>query len=422
MSDITKVLSIMGFSKQEQQSVTSVVGTLRRVLSMKRKALEENGNISPTAIKELMLFKDWYIEWKEITKTKPEAIEEAFTETIWENYLLEISIDEKLKLQKEEIKTPKEAQESKSSPTTEGLNVSYKVETKDIPKLPAGKALKGKIFDDWHTTFHTKMCQARIEDIMEPGYTPPKPKENGYQSFRTKDAYLKNHLLSATIGSNAISFLNANRLGGLEMYRELLGIYQGTEYKEDKAINAVLTFEKLHFDRNTKHSPEKFLAQINECLKRMEVTDAEGKIEKPVSDLLLPSLFRAKVDHPSNDQWKALSEANRDDWKTVQMTFLREAERKFGATHDKSDRFRSANQQVLDNNRNSLTVEERKTYQKCCNKGTNVPPRIWNKLTKPEKDLLIKAKRNKKRSTSGRNDGGLGTQYSVNHQSTQLSP
>ena len=91
MSDITKVLSIMGFSKQEQQLVTSVVGTLRRVLSMKRKALKENENISPTAIEELMLFKDWYVEWKEITKTKPEAIE--VTDTIWENYLLEISID-----------------------------------------------------------------------------------------------------------------------------------------------------------------------------------------------------------------------------------------------------------------------------------------------------------------------------------------
>ena len=93
MLDITKALTIMGFSKQEQQSVTSVVRTLQRVLSMKRKALEENGNISPTAIKELMLFKDWYVEWKEVTKTKPKAIEEAFTETIWENYLLEISID-----------------------------------------------------------------------------------------------------------------------------------------------------------------------------------------------------------------------------------------------------------------------------------------------------------------------------------------
>ena len=82
MSDITKVLTIMGFSKQEQQPVTSVVGALQRVLSMKRRAPKENRNISPMAIEELMLFKDWYVEWKELTKTKPEAIEEAFTEFV----------------------------------------------------------------------------------------------------------------------------------------------------------------------------------------------------------------------------------------------------------------------------------------------------------------------------------------------------
>ena len=116
------------------------------------------------------------------------------------------------------------------------------------------------------------MCQARINNIMEPGYVPPKPKENGYQTFKMKDAYLKKHLLLATIGSNTISFVNANRLGGLEMYKELLAIYQGTEYKGDKAINAVLTFKKLHFDRNTKRSPEKFLAQISICLKPVSYT------------------------------------------------------------------------------------------------------------------------------------------------------
>ena len=47
-----------------------------------------------------------------------------------------------------------------------GLNISYKVETKDIPKLPAEKSLQGKIFDNWHASFYTKMCQANIEDIM----------------------------------------------------------------------------------------------------------------------------------------------------------------------------------------------------------------------------------------------------------------
>eukprot|EP00957_Ditylum_brightwellii_P008942 676750-Ditylum_brightwellii.AAC.1 len=52
-----------------------------------------------------------------------------------------------------------------------GLNVSYKVETRDIPKLPPYKSLKGKIFDNWHSYFYVKMCQAKLGDMLAEGYT-----------------------------------------------------------------------------------------------------------------------------------------------------------------------------------------------------------------------------------------------------------
>ena len=106
-----------------------------------------------------------------------------------------------------------------------GLNISYKVETKDIPKLPAEKSLRGKIFDDWHTSFYTKMCQANINDIMQKDYKVPNEKDMECQHYKTKAAYLKNHLLSATIGSHAISFIDARCINGLEMYKKLLEIY-----------------------------------------------------------------------------------------------------------------------------------------------------------------------------------------------------
>eukprot|EP00957_Ditylum_brightwellii_P172269 13114752-Ditylum_brightwellii.AAC.1 len=41
------------------------------------------------------------------------------------------------------------------------INVSYKVEIQEIPKLPANKSLKEKIFDEWYGNFHVKMCQAK---------------------------------------------------------------------------------------------------------------------------------------------------------------------------------------------------------------------------------------------------------------------
>eukprot|EP00957_Ditylum_brightwellii_P003288 249666-Ditylum_brightwellii.AAC.1 len=59
----------------------------------------------------------------------------------------------------EEDKPPATAKTTKSK--DDGINVSYKVETKEIPKLPANKLLKEKIFDKWHGNFYVKMCQAK---------------------------------------------------------------------------------------------------------------------------------------------------------------------------------------------------------------------------------------------------------------------
>ena len=47
--------------------------------------------------------------------------------------------------EEEEAKPPAAAKTTKTK--DDGINVSYKVETKEIPKLPANKSPKGKIFD-----------------------------------------------------------------------------------------------------------------------------------------------------------------------------------------------------------------------------------------------------------------------------------
>eukprot|EP00957_Ditylum_brightwellii_P162065 12338492-Ditylum_brightwellii.AAC.1 len=67
-----------------------------------------------------------------------------------------------------QVKEEEEAEEAKphaAAKTTitkiDGITVSYKVETKKIPKLPANKSLKGSIFDEWHGIFYVKMCQAK---------------------------------------------------------------------------------------------------------------------------------------------------------------------------------------------------------------------------------------------------------------------
>eukprot|EP00957_Ditylum_brightwellii_P064843 4919350-Ditylum_brightwellii.AAC.1 len=131
---------------------------------------------------------------------------------------------------------------------------------------------------------------------------------------------------------------------------------------------------------------------------------------------MLPSLLRAKVDHASFNTWKSLSEKDREDWPTIQVSFLRATEKNFTANHDTSSKFRSANQRS--DGRKNLTDKEKKLFKEACEKGEGVPGSIWHKLTGKEKSELSKAKREKK----AQNDGGLGSQYSVNQQMTSLPP
>lgn len=131
---------------------------------------------------------------------------------------------------------------------------------------------------------------------------------------------MKNHLLTAITSSTAMSFVNTQTMDGLEMCYKLLDIFQGQKHEQDKAVNASEVFEKLKFNQATRDSPEMFLASVNECLKRMEVDDGKGGVTRPTSDMLLPSVFRAKINHPAFETWKALSETNEEDWETVQVS------------------------------------------------------------------------------------------------------
>jgi hypothetical protein len=67
----------------------------------------------------------------------------------------------------------------------------------------------------------------------------PQEDNDGYKEYKLKDNFLKNHLLTATIQSNAFSFINAKIMSGLDMYNKLLDIYQGKAHKEDRVVIAV---------------------------------------------------------------------------------------------------------------------------------------------------------------------------------------
>lgn len=412
---LAKVLTVMGYEGKEAEEATKAIGSLRRVMMIKRKTLLEDAKLEPGIVDEIMCFKDWYMSWRE-TGGSDLLIEESFTEEVWESFIMQKYNDEKEKqeaLKKEARKGGKEKQGSTTSQVdfaakeenNKGLNVSYRVETKEIPKLPPNKSLKGKIFDDWHSSFCVKMCRAKLNDLLAEGFIVPDKNEAGYDEYKLKDDFLKNHLLTATLESNASSFIDVRIMTGLQMYTKLLSVFQGQEYEEDKAVNAAAEFERLKFHRNSRYSPETFLARVNETLKQMEVDDGMGGTTKPVSNALLPSLFRAKIDHPTFDTWKSLSEKTKESWDDIQVSFLRVAEQKFRCIHDTSTKFRSAIQR---SSNTQLNQKDRKAFEKACNEGKGVHPRIWQQLSNEERNKLKKARETKKQRDEKSSDGGLG--------------
>ena len=61
------------------------------------------------------------------------------------------------------------------------------------------------------------MCQAKLNDILATEYISPDEFKDGYDNYKMKYYFLKNHLLTATLESNASSFINFKTMTGLEM-------------------------------------------------------------------------------------------------------------------------------------------------------------------------------------------------------------
>ena len=161
---LDKILTEMGYEEDEKYAVKEIVVTLRRMKTITKEALKESGKLSAGIVDELMVLQEWYEEWSSSMTTASQPIEDVFTETLWDEYLMKRA-DKKKKsgnIIKQEASDP----HAKTVSNSDALNVSYKVETKEIPKLPANKTLKGKIFDDWVSIFYVKMCQAKVYDIL----------------------------------------------------------------------------------------------------------------------------------------------------------------------------------------------------------------------------------------------------------------
>eukprot|EP00957_Ditylum_brightwellii_P171028 13019446-Ditylum_brightwellii.AAC.1 len=140
----------------------------------------------------------------------------------------------------------------------------------------------------------------------------------------------------------------------------------------------------------------------------MEVDDGAGGTMKSISDALLPSMYWAKVDHPTFETWKSLLEKIRENWSEVQVSFLRTAEQKFKGFHNSSTNFRIVNQR---SGASTPSQKEKNKFKRACKQEKGVSNPTWRKLTDNERDTLRKARLEKKSK-----DRGLGVQYSTQQQ------
>ena len=405
-----KMLDTVGFNADQKSEIITAIPTARLLVGATEKVLQ-NSNIPPIYIAEIMGMRAWYLEWVQNGREGSENFDEVFTIEKYEdfNVLRQLALEEKAE-DRAAAGRDDESKFSLSSERKKSDTYSLKIESKDVPKLPKGQVtLKGKVFDDWCIAFKVKMEHAGIGDLLEANFNPPDELEEDdvVEEFERKEKYLKSHLTNATLGTNAYDFIDNKRQSGLEMWKELLTIFQGDDHEADDAVTAAALLEGMSFTKHTRMAPEAFLSKFCGYLKRMETVDEKGTVIPAMNKALIPNIFRSKIKHPAFTQWSGLSQKSKDDWDTMKTSFLREAEQmksEFRKSGDTTDRFRTHNQQ--------MTAPQ---IQSAIDKGGYLPGPVFRKLTKEQKTLLFKNKEKRKNDKkNGNNQGTLPSQYAAN--------
>mmetsp|Transcript_2398 Transcript_2398/g.3331 ORF Transcript_2398/g.3331 Transcript_2398/m.3331 type:complete len:282 (-) Transcript_2398:191-1036(-) len=88
MAELAEILGMMEYTQGEIDSVLNCIGSLRRVLTLRRETLESDIHITPGMVDELMLLKEWYIQWRGTEASKNTSVTEVFTIETWDKFIL----------------------------------------------------------------------------------------------------------------------------------------------------------------------------------------------------------------------------------------------------------------------------------------------------------------------------------------------
>eukprot|EP00957_Ditylum_brightwellii_P161567 12301335-Ditylum_brightwellii.AAC.1 len=85
---LAKVLAVMGYEEDEIKIVKRAIGSMRRIMMIKKETLLANSEILLGMMDELLCFKRWYMQWR-MTGGRDNLIEDVFTEDVWDNFVME---------------------------------------------------------------------------------------------------------------------------------------------------------------------------------------------------------------------------------------------------------------------------------------------------------------------------------------------
>ena len=100
---MTWVLQVMEYNPKEMHKCVKTIGSMGRLLTLKRDSIERKSDIGIAIIDELMCLKSWYLKFLKSDASKRMSIEKAFTRKVWKKFVLDSVDDEyamKNKLQK----------------------------------------------------------------------------------------------------------------------------------------------------------------------------------------------------------------------------------------------------------------------------------------------------------------------------------
>ena len=120
MKGLEHILTTLEYEEEDKKEVTKLIGTLRRLMTLKWTTLEDKLGVLSDEVMEIT---EWYREFikNESVQENPIPLKEAFTVEAWDKWIIGSSSEEILNLKNvtELLKGIKKE--------FEGLNVSYKV-------------------------------------------------------------------------------------------------------------------------------------------------------------------------------------------------------------------------------------------------------------------------------------------------------